>query len=635
MRKSLGLDGPVADSPCDHAIVVVGCRPDQEDGSFLIQDTFSLPFLTASAAQLWDAGTYYDRKMNALNYPLYLPVTPEQVMLPLNSWYAPEEMEKEVIEVPGHYGLLDIAYAMNTSPKARNLPRFPEPYRPGFFRLVQVPPDKQTLPLLGLPYGIDLLETGEQKMGGRWIWVQYSLTASYQGETVETVFVWNAEVPAPTDLSADAILELEYLLAVYVRGRSGWFNVYGCGDFTLSFYAATRPVTETAKLEREPKTEAGLLSKYGLKTSLITSFSVKGFKMSLRHWPRKVKLVDLYAFMQQDVRHLLLPRQCPRLFLSASRRRKGTQRQNQSACRLMATLSSNEELIRACAGKINDISKKRRLEIVALSTFLPGLSSIAYPNLAARSTKALSFCARLAVMLKSDWDYPIHCVECVAGSLVDGLWPGVVRSDGTKVHVANILPREDALGRLISQLEIVAPKLVGHGISLSVELEPGPNFLINDLRALSDLCKLLDKSKILSEVGGVNLDVAHWSIAGIRPVFFEMINMDSQQLEHEYKPVLEFLIKQLGAEWRESIARIMRYVSHAHLSDHGPGHISDLALGRFHDPHYFAEWLEFLVVLTDSNMYADKFGGCVSIELEAVADLRAIRDSVRFACNSA
>jgi hypothetical protein len=70
-------------SRLNHVVLLVGC--DDAD-RFLLNDTGAYPFLVATADQLYEARRYKDVACQQPGAPIFLPVTPPHVRLPLQVW---------------------------------------------------------------------------------------------------------------------------------------------------------------------------------------------------------------------------------------------------------------------------------------------------------------------------------------------------------------------------------------------------------------------------------------------------------------------------------------------------------------------------------------------------------------------
>ena len=139
-------------------------------------------------------------------------------------------------------------------------------------------------------------------------------------------------------------------------------------------------------------------------------------------------------------------------------------------------------------------------------------------------------------------------------------------------------------------------------LGLALELEPGPLYALRNWGSLQRLCQVLDSRRDgIGGVVGLNLDVAHWSLAEIDP-----------------KKVLDSKV-------------VLRRILHAHASDHGRGHFGDVEVGTIHGREHFASWLN--VVQQAARIQETDLpprSGYVSIELEACKDRDMVKRSATF-----
>ena len=278
----------------------------------------------------------------------------------------------------------------------------------------------------------------------------------------------------------------------------------------------------------------------------------------------------------------------------------------------MSRLSGDIIHISECADKIVRRLKDRNLSIAALSSYIPGL--VSNTALADQSQDALLFLVRLAGAIQ-ERGHPCRILELVAGSLIDGVWPAKERNDGS-VYVGNILDRDKAIEGLLVMLKPIAEEAAKRKIVLALELEPGPNFILNDIKALDKLCRSLSNNEntVLSSNIGLNLDVAHWSLAGIT-LSSLLSGLKTQRS---------------GSDVEVDFDGIVNRVVHSHFSDHGPGHFADVALGYIHDYNHFKRWYDFICNLATSRRPENwpSYSGFTSLELEAVKSEKMMSDSL-------
>jgi sugar phosphate isomerase/epimerase len=135
-------------------------------------------------------------------------------------------------------------------------------------------------------------------------------------------------------------------------------------------------------------------------------------------------------------------------------------------------------------------------------------------------------------------------------------------------------------------------------VGIAVEAEPGPINLVRDRQTLLELCRLLDQGPHadLASVVGLNLDVAHWRLAGI--------DLEWLRSHPDAKPIRNRIIP-------------------AHLSDHGKGHFGDCGLDSLTPLNDIKPWVWFLRGIAGTNRSRSEvpnYSGYVAMELEACSD---------------
>jgi len=147
---------------------------------------------------------------------------------------------------------------------------------------------------------------------------------------------------------------------------------------------------------------------------------------------------------------------------------------------------------------------------------------------------------------------------------------------------------------------------------VSIELEPGPSFLMNSLDAFRELRDTLDKEhgpdSLVYKSLKLNVDIAHAFLIGYTPT-----NLTEEKLQH--------------------------LVAHMHISDHagdiaaGGAHASDVVPGTFHafrddlSEHAYAPWLK--LAIERANAHDGSFcTGTIAVELEACNNVLDVLSSV-------
>ncbi len=121
---------------------------------------------------------------------------------------------------------------------------------------------------------------------------------------------------------------------------------------------------------------------------------------------------------------------------------------------------------------------------------------------------------------------------------------------------------------------------------------------------MRDFCIEVDADEFLRPITGVNLDLAHWRLAGIN---------------------IALLMGHVGNVVRSKIV-------HAHISGHHrTGHLGDVHLNDFQQVREFLPWFDFLrtILNEERQLNQPKFGGFVANEFEAARSSDEVRDSVK------
>jgi hypothetical protein len=630
----------------NHAICLVGCGMGSDNRrDFYFNDPMALPFMVASAEQLAHASSYVSGTDFRERYvPLLLPVTPFQVHLPLGDWHT-ASADAHPLNGAGSPGLLRIAQYWQIDQSMR-LPVFATPYDPGEFRLCRIG-DIGTTPLLSKVGGhatvTDWCERAKrtETVGeDHWCWIQHSPSAVWNGREVRSLWIWDAEIDPPTIANYEDAVRKPYLLAVFAGDLDGSEFVKiedrirdepnQMNQESRDQVDATQPAPEAAK-SREGKR---------LARSVITSFSTSGFGQSAVWWPKDAKFCDLYAFMATDeakltswqigtqrivqfVRYTALAgienwlRALPLHFggahglfgISLDRRKQlGVPWPIVDARERMAVLSSRKGAACEHAQRAMDVFSLERggPNVLAIASFVPGLASEGESG--EKACRAVEFLIAMARELQG-CGHPCRTVEIVAGSLFEGTWEGVPIRPGTgrrkkPVYLANVQSRSHALKCLCENLRYLNSRCASVGrksVQLAVELEPGPFFVINKWPVLQDFCaRMKGDADSFSRIG-LNLDIAHWSLAQIKP---ETVYSDDA---------------------------VRKRIIHSHISDHGRGHFADVALGRIHDIEHFKPWVSLLNFIAQETRPLDypQYWGGVAIELEACRSHDLLVESVK------
>jgi sugar phosphate isomerase/epimerase len=603
----------------NHAVVVVGWK---SKDAFLLHDPGSRPFLKANAMQLSEAGFYTDKSLKEVTPGRYLSVTPFEVRLPLSGWLPDTNLDLKV-PLPGLLTIAEVLHYSKAFLSRAKLPIVNPNDYPGEFRLLQridncIEPQNQTDDFcINVPDPQLIVE--QSARSGRWCWLQW---------TGNTLWVWNAEKEPPMERPSPQ-QSLHFLLAAFQRdGNSGWRRVWVNEDIDAK-EEANGPQKEA------PATNCAV----EIPHSLITSFKSEGFAASLKDWPSGIRNGEFYCMLQCDIdrfgKSLKLRRKLLWQYLSYTLwvqmrnivRASGKQFYSKripnpprlkwgfrsasklsvswpiaSAVEQLADIASRKRSLNQIAKELQYAFALKNIKCVGFATFIPEL--VATESSRKIGVNALRSAIHIAAILNETVGQ-VKIVEVVGGSLAEGIWPAI-DSEQKTLYVANLMSRSEAISRLLTSLREVRTEAQRADITLAIELEPGPLFVMHDWDALKSLCDALDarENMDLSPTVGLNLDIAHWSLAGITP---KMI---------------------------ESAPSVLNRIVHCHISDHGRGHFGDVAIARINDNLWFEEWLRLVkrVALNGQkrrqNRLLPYFCGSISIELEACNSSEDVRFSV-------
>ncbi len=272
------------------------------------------------------------------------------------------------------------------------------------------------------------------------------------------------------------------------------------------------------------------------------------------------------------------------------------------------------------ANKLKDQLADRTLYVPALATYFPDISSVVRER-RDDAVEAIVNCVRLChdlpEMKELKGKLTIKpCVEIVCGCLMKMVIVEVPdpQDKNKKVEKRWILEYDRAkkIDLLIDSLCRITKKLEGKNYALALELEPGESYVLNDDKALKAIYERVKKEQ-LENVVGLNLDIAHFQIAGISA---------------------EFLEKEKMYEW----------IVHSHIADHPPGmHTRDTAIGNFKNlkrtPTAYCEYLKLLhkrqrhydtQLAKRKNDSAEPllFTSAIAIELEGCSKMSWIHTSI-------
>lgn len=250
----------------------------------------------------------------------------------------------------------------------------------------------------------------------------------------------------------------------------------------------------------------------------------------------------------------------------------------------------------------------RRVRIAAAATYFPDVSC-ADRGRREKAVRAVVNTVRLCHHLMDQRDLGmdvVACVEVVCGSLLEP----VDTSAGRQVLVKQYtLPAK--LRYLVESLQRVCEELApaDRPYALALELEPGATYVLRDLDSLRQVHKAVSRAGLAGHVG-LNLDIAHFRIAGVTPT---ALRGDG------------------GAE-----PDLTEWIVHSHIADHPlQMHTRDLAIGAFTDVERLpTDLCAYLDLLMARAAHAARhpggllFTNSVALELEGCSRMRWVHDSL-------
>lgn len=612
-----------------HAVLLVGCQrtPTRShvDLRVVVHDPATAPYLVASLGQIANAGPYKQKVNDAakdatlvgglsmepremLEDTWMLPVTAGKVMLSLleerdTQMWAGDESKTAAArdDTPRRPGLQQMYTAIKRVPE---LPRFNLEHVFTHLRLMQGAAAASGaladfLKEARLESCDSLVEVCRRRFAScpsHWWWIEFMPESDVGSNRVPSLWVWDAQLqPDRVDVTSD-IARQSLAFVAYQEG-AGWGIIEG-----------------KAPGSREDKTRRVVIrpvacGKDGLmKTSVISSFRTQGLVSSLTTDPRvEPQGWELYCFMQDDADNA-----------AWSLSRYPDQKKGHSACARMASFHREGgdygKLAREIVSSFSACRGEGR--IVAFATFLPEISS-QIESQRLQAVDAYRCLILLAKALRNEQrSTDDFVIEFVCGGRIQKLKYERFKGESERNARAEICSWDDGVARLIGSLNDIAPAPEDRVI-LAAELEPGPLFLLHDWESMHRLLDKIDKHEKLRQVVGLNLDVAHWMLAGIEathvgsPATRPSGNGDSTP-EHW-----------TGCRLRDRIV-------HAHISDHGNGHFSDVLLHELHRKREFLDWLRLLQhrKMARANQGSVPFSGYVSVEFEAAKNNHDVVESL-------
>lgn len=621
--------------PRNHVMLVVGCH--QEDDRFYLNDPGSSPFLHGNTRELvdiaqynlpadgsFDPNTLYNSDLVRCQF---IAVTPRDVKMPLQEWFLPGSNRHRLLP-----GLLQLIHALQGFSAMRNSHGLPKPGLSNI-RLVQAAEAAEFDQVPQEAKQVLARELNTLCKPQHWCWLQCN---------ADSVWVWDAQKEPALDgtkPSADTYEAiLGYVMSLLMKTKAGWIPV--------------RRVPAHSSIDKQTEDDRHSPPAPRIGISLISSFAAgHGLDTALQHWPGKANC-ELYALMQQDAvmlgfapslglkwlqqffGHSVL------ILLSNAFRRLGLRwyfkrglRRNPrpslpigfrwpitSVTDRMAVRHRDERFIKSLAAALSEKFIKKGIHLCALASFIPEITTTGPKG--GRARHSLEFLIRLAGHLRKD-GHPLKTIEIVAGTLVDGIWHGrsLIEKDPkeAEAYIANRMSEVLARHNLQAALVSLAAEIQNAEVQIALELEPGPLYLLRDWKTLVAMSDMLDADPILSPLVGLNLDIAHWTLAGLSGIMLG----GSEPTESAFE-------KQERSEFESQVERIRRRVVHAHISDHGRGHFGDVRVCDITEDHKFGRWLKLLQEIADTprDVGHPSFDRMLSIELEAVKRPKMVAESL-------
>lgn len=239
------------------------------------------------------------------------------------------------------------------------------------------------------------------------------------------------------------------------------------------------------------------------------------------------------------------------------------------------------------------------ITISALATYFPDITTV--DNVRRRTAiEAVANTVRMAASIRSELGnkvMPCPIVEIVCGTILDqDPNTGRIQVFGRERKLDLLW---ESLGEIVKLAKQHVPTLP---FALALELEPGETYVLNSLSALTSIARRINSpnSSMLRKHVGLNLDIAHMRIAGIK-----------------------------AAELRS----FMSLFVHSHISDHPGMHTHDQVVGSWTNVHAVTGGYQpYIAILLDRAKSAKRgdlpFSRSIAIELEGCNRAFAIHDSV-------
>jgi len=549
-----------------HAIIIVGCKKwthlqhksiglSPEPSFFLYHDSSVMPFTEIPCERLLRSGYVgpTHEPDTPKKYPNILAVTPKEVQIPLMDWKLEKGGQASV-------GLLKVSqlieeFKLLRDKRAFLLFQLKSELRVRLLELLPTEMQDQVGDRLDEMVGETSKRFGWNGDGTHWAWFEIGYS-----DTDSLVFkLWDAEAD-PGLLSSKADVILKGVLSYNSENKSWNWNWNPIPNSALQYEQQAAANIQKPPVVPNLENAVGLQTNGCLKPVIISSFDLQNPFGLLKKTIPEAKFIQFYACMNEQLKE----------FFAVDYAKYG------SALRIFANYERMPTAEKLAADFAKNLQNKLNGQrIIGFATYFPEIMSTE-EKVADWARDAILFLVRTASYFKrDDTDF---IIELAAGTRAHGLATHPKDSSGAVFSVImNPATRyEKSIAQLLGRLDSIAQEALKRGrILLALQLEPGPIFLLNGAIQLDLLCKQIDEngSKALKKVVGLNLDIAHWAF----------LNNSTSESE-----------TQLSVDWLRRNPHVLSRIIHAHICDHGNGHMGDLYLEAVNAKDKFEPWLQIL-----------------------------------------
>lgn len=572
VNSPLPPEGSSAEEVTPHFVCVVGIRRDPLSSEMVVNDPAFLPFLRLPAELLRGAS------LGSKEAPIYMPVVPARVKVPLNAVLREGRERKPglrdfVAEKLEHLGSGWRVLPMGKEEERRHVKYRLFHIRKGVEKFTRFMND-EFIPAAFVREATAWAKGRTECQGdepGLWVWLQY--TDAY-------LWLWNAEKPLESHLPLVDLLEQ---------------HVYFACDRERP-WESSRAGANPPGGDHPPRQAEGQAAPAGdnhfsnLSVGLINSFGAIDYAEAMAYWPQGVNQAEIYCFLRKE--WLSFCAKDSASAIPARLRVRGAVSALMSTGRLGT--DTLEELVDNCAMDLNRELHHRNITVGSFATFIPEISSHV-PVERDDAIAALKFLVNVAERLRA-YQHDVRFIEIVGGSRIQGVSYGWNNKLQVPAQAMIMQDEEDALKLLINSLHKVVEHAAPKSIWLALEMEPGPLHLLN---ALDPIEKVLGDESLKGGVG-LNLDLAHFRILG-------------------------------GIEPHRLLSSTRNRILGVHISGHSKGHLGDLhvnARGQLKGGT-FDTWLNYLDELAREGKtnHDILYRGVVNVEMESCRCEREVQSS--------